>query len=98
MDDLDELAELDELLRAMAHPVRRAIVTLVWEAERTVGDIVSSFDLAGPSITEHLKVLRKTGLLRLERDGTRRLYLADRARIGRLRSLIDTAYPLDGGP
>ena len=46
------------------------------DEELTVGDIASRFDLTGPAISQHLKVLREAGLLAERREGTRRFYRA----------------------
>jgi DNA-binding transcriptional ArsR family regulator len=60
---------LDERLRALAHPVRRQLVADCLDAPRAAGDLVARCGLAPASVSEHLKVLRKTGLLVLDRDG-----------------------------
>jgi DNA-binding transcriptional ArsR family regulator len=46
---------------------------------RPAGDLVALTGLAAPSVSEHLKVLRKTGLLVLEARGRFRLYRTDPA-------------------
>lgn len=47
----------------------------------SAGDVAAEIDLALASVSEHLKVLRKTALVELERDGTRWLYRTDRDRV-----------------
>lgn len=68
---------LDERLRALSHPVRRALFLQCLGEDRTAGDLVESADLAPASVSEHLKVLRKSGLLVLRREGRFRRYRAD---------------------
>jgi len=68
---------LDERLRALAHPVRRQLVADCLGAPRTAGDLVARCGLAAATVSEHLKVLRKTGLLLLDRDGRFWRYRAD---------------------
>jgi DNA-binding transcriptional ArsR family regulator len=75
---VDEAA-LDERLRALAHPVRRRLVMECLDAPRTAGYLVARASLAPASVSEHLKVLRKTGLLVLDRDGRFRRYRTDPA-------------------
>ncbi len=65
-----------DVLRALAEPRRREILRLVRDEELTVGEIASQFDLTGPAISQHLKVLREAGLLNERRVGTRRYYRA----------------------
>jgi DNA-binding transcriptional ArsR family regulator len=60
--------------RAIAEPRRREILRLVRDEELSVAEITSNFDLTGPAISQHLRVLRETGLLAERRAGTRRFY------------------------
>lgn len=69
-----EGAELDELLRALANGTRRTILRKCSGRFVSAGDIAAEIDLAPASVSEHLKVLRKTGLVDLERTGTKWLY------------------------
>jgi DNA-binding transcriptional ArsR family regulator len=75
---MDERA-LDERLRALAHPVRRRLIAACLAEPQPAGALVELTGLAPASVSEHLKVLRKTGLLVLERRGRFRLYAADPA-------------------
>ena len=68
---------LDERLRALAHPVRRALIAACLDAPQPAGRLVEHAGLAPASVSEHLKVLRKTGLLVLEPHGRFRLYRTD---------------------
>ena len=79
MDD----AALDERLRALAHPVRRRLLAACRDAPQPAGTLVELTGLAPASVSEHLKVLRKTGLLVLEARGRFRLYSTDADAIAR---------------
>jgi DNA-binding transcriptional ArsR family regulator len=70
-------AALDERLRALAHPVRRQLIAACLDAPQPAGALVALTELAAASVSEHLKVLRKTGLLVLEARGRQRLYTSD---------------------
>jgi DNA-binding transcriptional ArsR family regulator len=63
-----------EVFEAIAQPTRREILRLLAGGERTAGDVVSHFSLSQPAISQHLKVLRETGLVNERREGTRRMY------------------------
>ena len=54
---------LSKLYGALAHPVRRAILTQLARGEAKVGDIATRFDMTAPAITNHLKVLEDAGLV-----------------------------------
>jgi DNA-binding transcriptional ArsR family regulator len=68
---------LDERLRALAHPARRQIVAACREAPQPAGALVELTGLAPASVSEHLKVLRKSGLLVLEVRGRSWIYSTD---------------------
>jgi|SRR3954453_16240328 len=63
-----------EVFEAIAQPKRRQILRLLATRERTAGDIAGNFAVTQPAISQHLKVLKDTGLLNERRDGTKRLY------------------------
>jgi DNA-binding transcriptional ArsR family regulator len=65
-------------LLALASPVRREILRIVWSEERQAGDIARAFDVSWPAISQNLRVLKEAGLVRERRVGTSRLYRADR--------------------
>ena len=65
---------MEAALKAIAEPNRRRILTLVRDGELSAGDIASHFDVSGPAISQHLKVLKEAGLVEERRHGTRRLY------------------------
>ena len=68
---------LDERLRALAHEARRQIVEACRDEAQPAGALVTLVGLAPASVSEHLKVLRKTGLVVLERRGRFRFYRTD---------------------
>jgi DNA-binding transcriptional ArsR family regulator len=82
-------------LRAVASPTRRAILRLVWDGERSSGDIASHFDITWPAISQNLRVLEDAGLVRSRRDGVTRLYRADRARLRPLKSVLRQMWEAD---
>lgn len=66
---------MDEALRAVADPTRRAILHLVRDRERPAGEIAGHFPtMSRPAVSQHLRVLVDAGLLDVRRQGNRRLY------------------------
>ena len=63
---------LSETLFALADPTRRAILARLALGEATVGELARPFDMSGPAVSKHLKVLEKAGLIRRGRDAQRR--------------------------
>ena len=77
----DEQEPLDELLRALAHPARRRILAVAAARPVSAGALARTLGLANATTSEHLRVLRKTGLVTMTVRGTWRLYQTDRARV-----------------
>jgi DNA-binding transcriptional ArsR family regulator len=83
----------DAVLRALAEPHRRRILTLVADREVPAGEIAQHFDITHQAVSQHLKVLRDAGLLNERRDGTRRLYAIRPEAIESVRAYLDELWP-----
>ncbi|MFN3822807.1 MAG: ArsR/SmtB family transcription factor [Pseudorhodobacter sp.] len=59
-------------LAALADPTRRAIIARLSKGEATVSQLVDQFDLTQPTISSHLKMMEKAGLISRGRVGTTR--------------------------
>jgi ArsR family transcriptional regulator len=82
-------AELARLAKAIAHPIRAAILRhLIREGECVCGDIVARLPLAQSTVSQHLKILKSAGLLQGEVDGPRVCYCADPEGVRRLKRLV----------
>lgn len=80
---------MEAALRAIAEPNRRRILTLVRDGEMGAGDIASRFEVSGPAISQHLKVLKEAGLVEERRDGTRRLYSLRRSGLFEIKEFLE---------
>jgi DNA-binding transcriptional ArsR family regulator/uncharacterized protein YndB with AHSA1/START domain len=78
------LTDIQKVLAALASPVRREILGLIWDRELTAGEIAAAFPVTKPTISQHLAVLREAGLAAATAVGTSRRY---RARQEALRGL-----------
>ena len=85
--------ELDELVRALSNASRRRILRICSDGFVAAGDIASDIDLALASVSEHLKVLRKTGLVELDREGTRWLYCTNGDRVNHVLDALQSDLP-----
>jgi len=68
-----QAVELSKLFKAMGDPVRLRLASLIASheaGEACVCELTDAFDLSGPTISHHLKVLREAGLISGERRGT----------------------------
>jgi DNA-binding transcriptional ArsR family regulator len=80
---------VDEALQAIANRRRRGMLRLVWDRERTASEIAAFSALSKPATSQHLRVLREAGLVRVRRAGNHRYYQADRDRIAELRAALE---------
>jgi DNA-binding transcriptional ArsR family regulator len=83
---------VEAALKAIAEPRRREILRLVWDAERSAGDIASHFEVSRPAISQHLTVLRSVGLVTERKDGTRRLYRANHDALAELQRSLEAFW------
>lgn len=52
-----------ETFKALSDPVRREILVLLKKGRMSAGDIVNNFDMTGATISYHLSILKKAGLV-----------------------------------
>ena len=59
---------------ALGDPQRRAILTLLGDGPRAVGQLAEALPISRPAVSFHLRLLKEAGLVDEERSGTRRIY------------------------
>jgi DNA-binding transcriptional ArsR family regulator len=64
----------DRMFRAVADPTRRNILERLHERELTVLELCEPFRITQPSLSKHLAVLRRSGLISARRSGRHRYY------------------------
>lgn len=85
------MTDLDAALHALKARTRREILALVWDRELTAGDIAAAFPVTPATISEHLAVLRRAGLVEMTRVGTSRRYRARPAALAELHGILEAA-------
>lgn len=77
----------------LGDPVRRRILELLADGERTAGAITATvqaeFGISQPAVSQHLRVLRESGFARVRPEGTRRLYAVDAAPLQEMDDWLD---------
>lgn len=68
---------MDAVFTALAQPSRRRILDALRAGERPVNDLVEALQIAQPTVSQHLRVLRAAGLVQVRRAGQRRYYRID---------------------
>jgi len=79
-------------LVALGDPTRQAIVELLADGPRAVGEIARDLPVSRPAVSQHLRVLKEAGLVIDRRDGTRRLYELDPAGAQAVRDYLDRLW------
>lgn len=90
----EQAADIAPLFKALGDPVRLRLVSMIAsQAEACVCDLTGAFDVSGPTISHHLKVLREAGLVDCERRGTWVYYWLRPEAVRRLGTLLDLGEP-----
>ena len=76
------------MLRALSHPERRAFVVACKDEPKAAGELAELSELSLATVSEHLKVLRKAGLLVLEKRGRFWFYRSDGAVLERVMAAL----------
>lgn len=89
LPDVGWAEELARLSWALAHPARVRIVRLLLSRTSCMcGEIVEEMPLAQSTVSQHLKILKETGLVQGEIDGPRVCYCVNPQAMGRLKGLV----------
>jgi DNA-binding transcriptional ArsR family regulator len=67
-----QVTQLDGIFHALSDPTRRAILARLAQGEANVAELMAPFAFSQPTISRHLKVLEKAGLIEGARDAQKR--------------------------
>ncbi|TDD87720.1 transcriptional regulator [Saccharopolyspora karakumensis] len=90
---VDQAADLAKVFKAIGEPVRLRLLSLIAShagGEACVCDLTGAFELSGPTISHHLKVLREAGVIEGDRRGT---WIYYRVKSDTLRLLSESLAP-----
>jgi DNA-binding transcriptional ArsR family regulator len=79
-------------LGALADPTRRAIFEQLVGRTRSVRELADELPVSRPAVSQHLKVLKLSGLVTQRAAGTRRMYSVDPAGVAALREYLDRMW------
>ena len=89
LPDVAWAEDLARLAWALAHPARVRIVRLPLNRTSCIcGEIVEEMPLAQSTVSQHLKILKETGLVQGEIDGPRVCYCINKNAMSKLKKLI----------
>jgi DNA-binding transcriptional ArsR family regulator/uncharacterized protein YndB with AHSA1/START domain len=84
----DGARDIQRVLAALASPIRREILSLMWDRELSAGEIAAAFPVTKPTISQHLAILRNAGLVVSNAVGTSRRYRAVQEALRGLRGAL----------
>src|SRR5262245_8333628 len=73
---------METLVQLVGDPTRRRILELIWDEERSVGDITRALPVTYGAVSQHLRLLLDAGAVQVRREGKFRFYRADVEALG----------------
>ncbi|MGO9976488.1 MAG: ArsR/SmtB family transcription factor [Solirubrobacteraceae bacterium] len=86
------MANAGTTLATLADPTRREIFELLAERPRAVGELAGVLPVSRPAVSQHLRVLKRAGLVSDHAEGTRRIYRIDPSGLDELRTYLDSFW------
>jgi DNA-binding transcriptional ArsR family regulator len=77
---------------ALGDPTRRAIFERLARGPTAVGELAQELPVSRPAVSQHLRVLKRAGLVSDQREGSRRLYEVDLDGVEALRTYLDSFW------
>lgn len=76
-------------LNALGDPRRRQLFERLGKRPMAVSELAKGLPVSRPAVSQHLKVLKEAGLVRVHQEGTRRVYEIDPRGIALMRAYLD---------
>lgn len=85
-----EAVFIADIAKALSHPARVEIVKVLTERKACIcGDIVEVLPLAQATVSQHLKELKRAGIIKGEVEGPRTCYCIDEESIGKIANAFE---------
>jgi DNA-binding transcriptional ArsR family regulator len=88
-ENLPFVETYEAVLEALGDRTRRQIVHRLRLGPLSVGELAAALPVSRPAVSQHLSVLRRSGLVAYEELGTRNVYRLDPAGLSELRTWLD---------
>lgn len=89
--------EVADLLKTLSHPARLMIVCSLVEGEYSVGELEEKVDVHQPHLSQHLTVLRSSGIVETRREGKQIFYRLTEDKAARLVASLYTIFCVENG-
>ena len=84
----EKLEELAEFFKALSHPVRLKIISILIEGKQCVKNLGELLNMSQPSVSQHLSILRSRGIVGWKREGSIICYYIKDERILKLYDML----------
>ncbi|MEM7433193.1 MAG: metalloregulator ArsR/SmtB family transcription factor [Pseudomonadota bacterium] len=79
-----------DIFSAISDPTRRQIIESLAAKEASFGELAAQFEMSRPAVSQHLKVLRDSGVVKVRADAQRRLYSLNNGGLDDLNNWLET--------
>jgi ArsR family transcriptional regulator len=90
MNVIDNQKRKAQILKALGHPTRLHIVEILLSGEKCVNDIKEIFETTQPNISQHLNILKFSGIVDYRQEGNLRCYYLINAE--KIKNLVQAAW------
>jgi len=86
--DEERLEELAEFFKALSHPVRLRIISILIDGRQCVKNLGELLSMSQPSVSQHLSILRSRGIVGWKREGSIICYYIKDERVLKLYDML----------
>ncbi len=86
--DEEKLEELAEFFKALSHPVRLRIISILIDGKQCVKNLGELLSMSQPSVSQHLSILRSRGIVGWKREGSIICYYIKDERVLKLYNML----------
>ena len=84
-----------EFCKTLADPTRQKILEMLLEKEITVSEIVDAFNLTQPTVSHHLEILARSGLVTSRKEGKQVFYRTNQDNVVRCCGMLMSKFDVD---
>ncbi len=84
----EKLEELAEFFKALSHPVRLKIISILIEGKQCVKNLGELLNMSQPSVSQHLSILRSRGIVGWRREGSIICYFIKDERVVKIYNML----------
>ena len=92
----DHIEQTSRAMKAMSHPLRLKIISVLGDREVSVQDIVERVGTSQSNISQHLAIMRDKGVLRTRKDANRVYYRVGDPRTLQLIAMMREVFCSEG--